>query len=656
MIVNISGIRRIFALIVMGSLFWSCQQSKEGYDIQLVDFEQVHITDTFWADRLATNHETTIDHVLDMDEKTGRILNFERAADGEGTFASRFPYDDTDVYKAIEGAAYVLKKNDDKELEQRVDSLITKIAAAQAEDGYLYNFGRLDLNEEAGGAEQKKWRWGTGRWQKVYLHSHELYNAGHLMEAAVAYYEATGKRSLLDVAINFADLIADTFGPAPNQQKTIPGHQEVELGLVKLYRVTGNETYLETADFFLEERGKEKYADPGERYPPKYRQNFKRVKEQSEAAGHAVRAGYMYAAMADIGALTGDQKYIDAIDRIWEDVVSSKLYIIGGIGSSGHGEGFGEPYDLPNATSYNETCAAIANVFWNHRMFLLHKNAKYIDVLERSLYNNVLSGVSLEGNEFFYPNRLKTEGGESRQAWYEVACCPGNIARAIPAVPQYIYAVGEQTAYVNLFVDNTADLTIDGEFVQLEQQTDYPWDGKVTISVQPESEQQFILKVRIPGWARNQPVPSTLYRYLEETEAPKLHINGEEQPLNLDKGYAVINRSWQNGDTVELSLPMEVRKTVAHDSLTINRGNFALERGPIVYAAESVDNGKNVLDLSIDPSSEFTTEFQPDLLNGVVTIHGRASNGNREQDFTAIPYYSWANRGDSKMSVWLNRE
>lgn len=633
----------------------SNETDRYGYDVRPVDFEQVHITDDFWLDRLATNHETTIDHVLDMDEKTGRILNFERAADGEGQFATRFPYDDTDVYKAIEGAAYVLKQENDEELEQRIDEIITKIAAAQEEDGYLYNFGRLELNEEAGGAEQKEWRWGEGRWQKVYLHSHELYNAGHLMEAAVAYYEATGKRKLLDVAIKFGDLIANMFGPEPDQIQTIPGHQQVELGLVKLYRVTGDKRYLDTADFFLEERGKEDYADPGDRFPPKYRQNFAPVKEQDEAAGHAVRAGYMYAAMADIGALTGDQEYIDAVDQIWEDIVTSKLYIIGGIGSSGHGEAFGEPYDLPNATSYNETCAAIANVFWNHRMFLLHKDAKYIDVLERSLYNNVLSGVSLEGNEFFYPNRLQTEGGEKRQEWYDVACCPGNIARAIPGVPQYVYATGQNTAYINLFMGNTADLTVDGEIVQIEQETDYPWDGNVKIAVNPPEEQNFALKIRIPGWARNKPVPSDLYQYMEKSHSPTLFVNGEEQPLELEKGYAVIDRDWKSGDTVELQLPMQVRKTVAHDSLEVNNGKIALERGPIVYAAESIDNGGNVLDFSLDTSSDFTTNYRQDLLNGVVTINGKAWNGEQEQSFTAIPYYSWANRGDSKMTVWLDQ-
>lgn len=631
-----------------------CQRSDEkGYSIQPVEFDQVHITDNFWSDRLETNYKTTIDHVLDMDAETGRILNFERAAKDTGHFASSNPYDDTDVYKAIEGASYVLQRKDDPQLEQRLDSLIAKIAAAQREDGYLYPYGQLDANPDAGGAKQKQWRWGTGRWQKVYLHSHELYNAGHLIEAAVAHYKATGKRTLLNVAVKFADLIVATFGSDPDKKQTIPGHQEVELGLVKLYKVTGNEKYLETADFFLEERGKERYSDPGDRFPPKYRQNFKPVKQQEVAAGHAVRAGYMYSAMADVGAMTNDREYIEAIDRIWEDVVSKKLYLIGGIGASGHGEGFSKAYDLPNETSYNETCAAIGNVFWNHRMFLLHGDAKYIDVLERSLYNNVLSGVSLKGNEFFYPNRLRTDGDEQRRKWYTVACCPGNISRAIPAVPQYIYAVSDETVFVNLFVDNTADVNVDGEYVQLTQKTRYPWKGKVEIRVEPQQEQNFTLKVRIPGWARNRPVPSDLYRYRGQAPDPVVKVNGQAQSLNLEKGYAVINRSWKPGDTVELELAMQVRKTVANDSVKYDRGKLALERGPIVYAAESIDNGSNVLDLSVDPEAEFTSEYQTDLLDGVVTIRGTAFDNGKKQDFTAIPYYSWANRGESKMTVWL---
>lgn len=624
---------------------------RSDYPIRPVSHTDVHLTDSFWAERMETNREVTLPHVLQELETTGRIKNLVRAAAGAGTYTTTYPFDDTDVYKAIEGASHILHREYDPALDQRLDSLIATIAAAQQEDGYLYPYGVLNAEDP----KRKQWWRGTDRWEKVYLHSHEFYNAGHLIEAAVVHYRATGKRNLLNVATDLADLIAETFGPGPDQRKSIPGHPEIEKALVKLYRVTGDHTYLDLADFFLSERGKRKY-DQGDE-PDTYKQNHKPVKQQSEAVGHAVRAMYLYSAMTDVGALTDDPAYLDASDRLWNNVVSKKLYLIGGLGSTGGVEGFGPNHYLPNADAYNETDAAIGNVMWNYRLFRQHGHAKYIDVLERSLYNNVLSGISLEGDRFFYPNPLESDGGYQRSEWFTVACCISGVVRFIPTVSEYIYATRADTAFVNLFTSNVAELNLAPTSVEIEQQTDYPWKGYVRLRIRPEEEAPFTIKVRIPGWARGRPVPSTLYRYLETpSETPQLRVNGEPHPIELQKGYAVLTRTWTAGDVIELDLPMDVHTVVAHDSVEADAGQIALERGPLVYAAESVDNDGDVLNLSLDPTSNVQAHYRHNMLHGVTVLRGTAYDGSQEQPFTAIPYYAWAHRGDSEMAVWFDRK
>lgn len=638
-------------LLLVGCSVEGEKSEGEVYPIRKVAGGSVHLTDGFWSERLQTNREVTLPHVLDELEHTGRIGNLRRAAADTGAYATSYPFDDTDIYKAIEGASRMLEAEYDPALDRRVDSLIAIVRSAQQEDGYLYPYGELSVADR----ERKQWWRGTQRWEKVSLHSHEFYNAGHLIEAAVAHYRATEKRTLLNVAIDFADLIADTFGPGADEKKAIPGHPELEKGLVKLYRVTGEREYLRLADFFLAERGKPTYNEEGE--DGTYKQNHRPVKKQKEAVGHAVRATYLYSALTDVGALTGDREYLAASRRLWENVVGKKLYLIGGLGSTGGVEGFGPNYHLPNADAYNETDAAIGNVMWNDRLFREHGDAKYIDVLERSLYNNVLSGISLEGNRFFYPNPLRSDGGYERSGWFTVACCVSGVIRFVPTVPQYMYAVQADTAYVNLFANSTSELNLASTSIEIKQETDYPWDGYVRMEIDPASEARFSLNIRVPGWARERPVPSRLYRYVGKTPAtPSLRINGESRPLRLDDGYSTVTRTWSDGDVVELDLPMHVRRVVAHDSVEANRGKVALERGPIVYAVEGVDNEGSVLDLSIGGDSKIEAEYRHNLLHGVTILRGQAYDGSHQQPFTAIPYYAWAHRGESEMAVWLNRK
>lgn len=649
----------VFAKILMCSflVFLGCSSNQEAqqqdYSIEEVAHDKVTLTDDFWSERLAVNKEVTIPHIISKLVETQRMRNFELASAGSGTFCTVYPFDDSDAYKLLEAVSYELARNPDPELNQRADELIAKIGDAQQEDGYIYPYAVLNENED--GSRNKEWWYGNERWEKVHLHSHELYNAGHLIEAAVAHHNATGKRNLLNIAIKFADLITETFGPEEDMLQSIPGHQEIELALVKLYRLTGEQKYLDTANFFLEERGKAKYNEEGELSYGEYKQNHLPVTKQTEAEGHSVRAAYMYSAMADVGVLTGNQAYLVAIDKVWENIVSKKLYIIGGIGATGDSEGFGPNYDLPNRTSYNETCASIANVLWNYRMFKIHGDAKYIDVLERSLYNNVIAGHSMQGDLFFYPNRLESDGGIQRSEWFSCACCPPNLARTFASMPRYIYSSSGNTAFVNLFAANETELELDGTLVQISQQTDYPWEGTVNFAINPQTESEFTLKIRIPGWARNQPVPGNLYTYRDESSAtPELFVNGEKQSLQMDKGYAVITRNWLANDNVELRLPMQVRQVVAHDSVEADAGKVVLERGPFVYAIESVDNTDDVLDYKLDISQEFSTEYQPDKLNGITTINGTAYVEGQSREMTAIPYYSWAHRGDSKMAVWMD--
>ncbi|MFB6287016.1 MAG: glycoside hydrolase family 127 protein [Candidatus Bipolaricaulia bacterium] len=644
-----------FALATIFVFLAGCgPESEQGkvsdYPIQPVAGDQVHFTDSFWAERVETNREVTFPHVLTELRETGRIKNLQRAAANEGEYTTSYPFDETDIYKAIEGASHILREEYDPALDQRVDSLIAIIESAQEEDGYLYPYGELEVEDQ----EQKQWWRGTERWEKVALHSHEFYNAGHLIEAAVVHYRATGKRSLLDVAIKFADLIEQTFGPEPDQRKSIPGHPELEKALVKLYRVTGERKYLDLADFFLAERGKPKYNEEGENGT--YKQNHKPIKEQSEAVGHAVRATYLYSAVTDVGVLTDDTGYLEASQRLWENVVNKKFYLIGGLGAEGAVEGFGPNYELPNAEAYNETDAAIGNVMWNYRLFREHGHAKYIDVLERSLYNNVLAGISLEGDGFFYPNPLRSDGDYQRSGWFTVACCVSGVVRFVPTVSRYVYATRKDTAYVNLYAGSVSEVDLASTSVEIEQQTDYPWSGHVRLRVRPEQSTRFTLKLRVPGWARGEPVPSDLYRYVDASSArPQVSVNGEPQSLDLEKGYVTIERTWSEGDIVELDLPMEVRTVAAHDSVEADRGKVALERGPIVYAAESVDNEGSVRNYALSPSADLKAKYRHNMLEGVTVLKGTAYEGKQERSLTAIPYYAWAHRGDSRMTVWMDR-
>ncbi|MCK4836978.1 MAG: galactose-1-epimerase, partial [Candidatus Aminicenantes bacterium] len=554
--------------------------------------------------------------------------------------------------------AYSLSIYPDKKLEKYMDKLIEKIAAAQEDDGYLYTARTIDPKNPPKGAGEKRWS-NLGS-------SHELYNVGHMYEAAVAYYLATGKKNFLDIAIKNADFIADTFGP--DKRRGFPGHQEIEIGLVKLFKLTNKKKYLKLAQFFLEERGKKikskKFSKDSEFsiYNQKsYLQDHKPVIEQRTAIGHAVRATYMYSGMADVATLTNNRKYINAIDRIWEDVVLKKLYLTGGIGSIHRGEAFGKAYELPNKTAYNETCAAIGNVFWNYRLFLLHGDAKYIDVLERTLYNGLISGVSLSGDLFFYPNPLESDGkykfnqGElTRKPWFSCACCPVNISRFIPSLTGYIYATQGANLYINLFVNNKGKIKIKDFGLQITQNTNYPWDGKIKLKIVPQKPTKFNILIRIPGWSTGNPVPGDLYTFLKPLkERPVIKLNSKKLKLRIIKGYMSINRIWERGDTVELYLPMPVKRVISHKMVKENLNKAALERGPIVYCFEGVDNDGKVINKKLPDDMEFSVKFDPKLSGGIKVITGKDENGNT---LTAVPYYSWSHRGAGEMAVWLLRK
>ncbi len=619
------------------------------YPIQPVSFTDVEVKDEFWAPRINTNRKVSIPYAFRKCEETGRIDNFAIAGGlMDGEHRGDFPFDDTDPYKILEGAAYSLSTYADPKLEKYLDDLIVKIAAAQEEDGYLYTARTNNSNR------LRNW-FGNQRWERL-SGSHELYNMGHLYEAAVAHYQATDKRTLLDVAIKNADFLDTVFGPGKNENW--PGHQVIEMGLVKLYRVTGNEKYLNLAKFYLDTRG------PG---GEPYNQSHKKPVEQSEAVGHAVRATYMYCGMADIAALTGDEQYLNAVKRIWEDVVQKKFYITGGVGATSGGEAFGVDYQLPNATAYCETCAAIGNVMWNHRMFMATGESKYIDVLERTLYNGLISGVSLEGNKFFYPNPLESHGNHNRSEWFSCACCPGNIIRLIASVPGYVYARTDDTLYVNLYTASTSSVEIGKNKVRIVQETQYPWDGKVEMTIEPERSTKFTIAVRIPGWAQNQPVPSDLYRYANSSsEEVKLTVNGRKVTADIKDGYACIDRKWKKGDVIELNLPMPVRRVLAHDKVKADVSRVALERGPIVYCAEWPDNNGHVLNLVIPDNTKLMAEHRGDMFDGVTVVRAKAVSmsldektktvSKKEQELVAIPYYAWAHRGAGEMAVWLARD
>jgi DUF1680 family protein len=626
-----------------------------AYPIAPVPFTRVRLTDTFWARRLEVNRTVTIPFGFAKSEQEGRLRNFERAAHRRaGPYEGQMPFDDTDVYKLIEGASYSLQSHPDPRLDQFLDGIIAMIAAAQEPDGYLTTYKTIDP-----GKSPATWVKAGPRWEQELYGSHELYNAGHLLEAGYAHFRATGKRSLLDVGRKNADLLDRTFGPG--KLMTPPGHQIIETGLIKLSAATGEPRYERLARFFLDQRGNA----AGHKLNGPENQDHLPVTQQSEAVGHAVRAAYMYAGMVDIATLENDARYREAVDRIWDDVVSRKLYLTGAIGARVRGEAFGAAFELPNRTAYGETCASIASVYWNHRLFLQSGDAKYVDLLERTLYNGVIAGVSLAGDTFFYPNPLESDGrfafnrgAVTRKPWFDCSCCPTNLARFIPAIPDYLYAVEKDRLYVNLFVDSQARVTLgDGSEVAIEQKTAYPWDGAIAIRLAPDRPRAFEVRVRIPGWAQNRPVPSALYRYADAPpSAFTLRVNGQPAPVTLAKGYAAIARTWSPGDLITLDLPMPVRRVLADERVADDRNKVALERGPLVYCAEGVDNGGRALDLVVPDGARLTVEDRPDLLGGIRVLRGTvAGRDGRPRPLTAIPYYAWANRGPAEMTVWFPR-
>lgn len=635
------------------SLFAQKEQLKHGYPIDPVPFTSVKVSDSFWGQRLKASREVTIPLAFSKCEETGRYRNFELAAHpSDTTKVTGYSFDDTDVYKTIEGASYSLQTYPDKQLAHYMDSVLDIVAAAQEPDGYLYTARTMNPKHP------HEWA-GSKRWEKVEELSHEFYNLGHMVEGAIAHYQATGSRKFLDIAIRYADCVCREIGDGEGQVVRVPGHQIAEMALAKLYLVTGDQKYLDQAKFFLDKRGYTSRKD-------EYSQAHKPAIEQDEAVGHAVRAAYMYAGMADVAALTGDTSYVHAIDRIWDNIVSKKLYITGGIGATNQGEAFGKNYELPNMSAYCETCAAIGNVYVNYRLFLLHGDAKYYDVLERTLYNGLISGVSLDGGGFFYPNPLESMGQHQRQPWFGCACCPSNICRFIPSLPGYVYAVKDNQVYVNLFMGNEAELKVGGKKVILHQETRYPWDGHVTLTVDKNAAGTFAMKIRIPGWVRNQVVPSDLYTYSDgKRPGYSVKVNGEAVTSALEQGYFTIERKWKKGDRVELQLDMEVRTVKANGKVEADRGRMAVERGPIVYCAEWPDNSFNVLSLLMNQHPQFEVVERPDLLYGLNQIKTPVQTLEydeqgrlvvKDQELTLIPYYAWAHRGPGNMAVWLPSE
>ena len=643
----------LLAVMALTALAQNKEQQSHGYPIDPVPFTSVKVTDAFWGQRLQASRETTIPLAFSKCEETGRYENFVKAANpSEDYVVGGLAFDDTDVYKTIEGASYLLQTYPDPKLEAYIDSVLVIVKAAQEPDGYLYTSRTMNPKHP------HEWA-GTKRWELVEDLSHEFYNLGHMVEGAIAHYQATGKRNFLDIAIAYADCVCREIGDGEDQVVRVPGHQIAEMALAKLYLVTGEQKYLDQAKFFLDKRGYTTRTD-------QYSQAHKPVLEQDEAVGHAVRAAYMYAGMADVAALTGDQGYIDAIDAIWDNIVTKKLYITGGIGATSNGEAFGRNYELPNMSAYCETCAAIGNVYVNHRLFLLHGESKYYDVLERTLYNGLISGVSLDGGGFFYPNPLESIGQHQRQPWFGCACCPSNICRFIPSLPGYIYATKGSDVYVNLFMSNNSNLTVNGKKVELAQETRYPWDGDIAITVKNNKAKAWTMKVRVPGWVRGQVVPSNLYEYSDGKRLGySISVNGEKVEGELQNGYFCINRTWKKGDVVRVHFDMEARTVKANYKVEADRGRISVERGPIVYCAEWPDNDFDVLSILMNREPKFELVERPDLLYGLNQLKTDAQVLNYDDNgrlvaedvkLTLIPYYAWCHRGSGSMAVWLPQE
>ena len=655
--------------------------------LSAVPFTDVGITDKFWAPKLVRNRDVTLPHLFAQNRETGRIANFERAAGlRAGSYEGR-RFNDTDIYKTLEAASYALELVHDEELDGEVDELITLLAAAQENDGYLFPALTVDPRQPAKGV-------GKERWQYVGVGSHELYNAGHLIEAAVAHFRATGKRTLLDMAVRFADLIDRDFGA--DARIDIPGHEEIELALVKLADVTGERRYLELARFFLDQRGGELTERTGDEYPGDtdfsiyndrtYKQDHLPVVEQRKASGHAVRATYLYTAMADVAARDQEAAasgYDEALESIWQDVVRSKMYLTGGIGSRGTFESFGEDYELPNASAYSESCAAVGHEMWNHRMFLRTADTRYADVMERVLYNALLAGVSQRGDTFFYTNPLASDGSHQREPYFEVACCPANLSRTFSQLPGLVYARRGSQLWVLLYVGSEATVELEGGTLHIKQETDYPWDGKVRLTVERvpgegEDDGQLAeleVVLRIPGWAREEPVPSDLYRYATVSAALPTFAFGDgatsavqsDVPLPLGLGALDANRpgaqsirsTFARPQVIELELPMPVRQVIANEAVEEDRGRVALQRGPLVYAFEQVDNGVAIDGLELRKKQNFEPQFREGLLGGVAVLENSGGvgvdAGVPAKTLVAVPYFSWANREAGAMAVWVKR-
>ncbi len=653
-----------------------------GYPFAQVPFTSVKISpNSFWGDRLKAAREVTVPLAFSKCESEHRYKNFEMAAytlqhPGHAALQTAewdvskfmgFSFDDTDVYKTIEGASYILQTYPDKKMVAYIDSVLNVVGAAQESDGYLYTARTINPAHPHGWSGDK-------RWSQVEVLSHELYNLGHMVDAACAHYQATGSTKFLDIARRYADCVIKEVGPGKNQATVVPGHQIAEMALARLYTLTGDKRYLEQAKYFLDYRGKTSIHDI-------YTQSDKPIQEQNEAWGHAVRAGYMYAGIADVAALTQDSDYIKTIDRIWNNIVSKKYYLTGGVGARHEGEAFGADYELPNMTAYNETCAAIAQVYLNERMFLLHGESKYIDCLERTLYNGVISGMSVDGGRFFYPNPLSSDGKyafnsdntTTRQPWFGCACCPSNLSRFIPSLPGYLYGVKGNDIYVNLFAANTSTIKVGGKDVILEETTQYPWDGDIQIKVVKNAAKNSTLRIRIPGWVRNQVVPSDLYAY-SDTERPQysVTVNGKKVDADLDanKGYLPVGII-KKGDIIRIHFDMPIRTVIANGKVKEDKGRVAVERGPLVYCAEAVDNqnapvlhavmNKKPVFSLVDSYSIKNTETQgaaPFTVKAIQTqaqvLEDNADGvGVRSQQLTLIPYYAWNHRGANQMNVWF---
>ena len=613
--------KQYLLLAASAFLLQGCQTSKEDIKeqplkmIEQIDFSHVKINDNFWSPRLSKHVSATLPVCIDqIENQTGRIRNFENAAKGEGEHSGIF-FDDSDVYKALEGMAYSRINNQDTELEKKADEWIDKFAAAQQPDGYINTFYTLT-------GLDKRW---------TNMDKHEMYCAGHMIEAGVAYYQATGKRKLLDVCIRMTDHMMSQFGPG--KRHWVPGHEEIELALVKLYQTTQEQKYLDFAYWLLEERGHGHgtMGDEG-KWNPVYYQDIVPVRQLTDISGHAVRCMYLYCGMADVAALKNDTGYIAAIDRLWDDVVHRNMYITGGIGSSRDNEGFTEDYDLPNLDAYCETCASVGMVLWNQRMNQLTGDSKYIDILERSLYNGALAGISLGGDRFFYVNPLESKGDHHRQEWYGCACCPSQLSRFLPSIGNYIYASSDDALWVNLYIGNTGQIRIGETDILLTQETDYPWDGSVKLTISTSQPLEKEIRLRIPNWCKTY----------------DLSINGKRINVSEEKGYAVI-KDWKSQDVIALDMDMPVEIVAADPHVKENFGKRAIQRGPLVYCMEEIDNPEYFDQIQLSPSTTFQTAFVSDILNGIKTIK---TNG-RAQSATFIPYYAWDNRKAGKMRVWI---